>query len=438
MSNSPSYRRVPKRSGTRLLRLGGLGASIAGNMMADGAKRLASGQRPGLQELLLTPSNASKVAEELSKMRGAAMKVGQLLSMDAGEFIPPELSEVLSRLRASAHAMPPHQLKALLTKHWGRNWLDRFESFRVEPIAAASIGQVHRARTKDGRDLAIKIQYPGIRESIDADVDNVSRLITMSGLLPKGVDLAPLFAEAKVQLHQEADYQREGKFLNVFRNLLDGRHEYSLPEFVEDFSTSDILAMTYMDGVPIESAQSASQEIRDRIVTSLMGLFIEELFSFGVVQTDPNFANYLLSADHEKIILLDFGASREVSKERSTGYREMLIAGMTNDWTRIRAIATNLGLISNDLSAEHEALLKDMFSLVYEPYRTDAPFDFGNSSIAQQISEKGIALRQSGFVHVPPPVTVFIHRKIGGIYLLASRLKARVPLAELVRPFCQP
>ena len=160
---------IPKRRFSRVARMSGLGAGIAGNMIAGGAKRLARGERPSVEDLLLTPSNAAKVADQLSKMRGAAMKVGQILSMDGGEFVPPELAEILSRLRASAHSMPPKQLRTVLNDNWGRSWLSKFKQFDVKPIAAASIGQVHRAQTKDGRDLAIKVQYPGIRESIDSD-----------------------------------------------------------------------------------------------------------------------------------------------------------------------------------------------------------------------------------------------------------------------------
>ena len=175
---------VPTARVTRLMRLGGLVGGIAGGMLVDGARQVASGKRPTLQDLLMTPANALKVTQQLAQMRGAAMKVGQLLSMDAGDLLPPELAAILGRLRADADHMPPKQLQAVLNAEWGKGWIGRFAHFNVRPIAAASIGQVHRAQTKDGRDLAIKVQYPGIRASIDSDVNNVATLLRVSGQIP--------------------------------------------------------------------------------------------------------------------------------------------------------------------------------------------------------------------------------------------------------------
>ena len=161
-------RRVPS---SRLARLGGFGrlaGGVAGGMLAEGARRVARGERPSLRDTLLTPGNAMRLADRLSHLRGAAMKLGQMISMDAGDLLPPELATILARVRENADRMPPKQLRDVLDAEWGKGWLGRFEKFDVRPIAAASIGQVHRATTKDGHDLAIKVQYPGVKESIDA------------------------------------------------------------------------------------------------------------------------------------------------------------------------------------------------------------------------------------------------------------------------------
>jgi len=160
--------------------------------MAEGARRMARGERPQLSDLVLTPANAMRVTEQLSRLRGAAMKLGQMLSLDAGDMLPAELTAILARLRDSAHHMPPAQLQKVLAAQWGADWRRRFVHFDPRPLAAASIGQVHRARLPDGRELAIKVQYPGVAESIDADVDNVATLLRLSNLLPASLDIAPL------------------------------------------------------------------------------------------------------------------------------------------------------------------------------------------------------------------------------------------------------
>ena len=211
-------RAVPSRRLSRLGQFGRLAGGVAGGMLAEGARRLATGERPRISDLLLTPGNAARVADRLSHLRGAAMKLGQMISLDSGDMLPPELGEILARLRERAHHMPPQQLQRVLAAEWGQNWRTRLHRFDARPIAAASIGQVHRAITHDGRELAVKVQYPGVRESIDSDVDNVSTLLRVSGLSPRELDIAPLLAEAKLQLHEETDYVREGAQMEEQRN----------------------------------------------------------------------------------------------------------------------------------------------------------------------------------------------------------------------------
>jgi predicted unusual protein kinase regulating ubiquinone biosynthesis (AarF/ABC1/UbiB family) len=299
---------VPGGRGARLARLGWMATGIAGGMVAEGARQLAQGNRPKLSDLLLTPGNARRVADQLAKLRGAAMKVGQLVSMESGDLLPPALAEILGRLRSDARAMPKAQVKGVLDTQWGKGWEKRFTHFSYTPMAAASIGQVHRAQTKDGRDLAIKIQYPGVVESIDSDVDNVAALFRMSGLMPKEMDIKPLLRDAKRQLHDEADYLREAGYLSRYGELLADAPDYALPQLHADLTTARVLAMSVVGGVPIETLADAPQDERDRVMTLLFALLLRELFEFRLVQTDPNFANYRFEPDTRQLILLDFGA----------------------------------------------------------------------------------------------------------------------------------
>ncbi|MEE4211466.1 MAG: AarF/ABC1/UbiB kinase family protein [Parvularcula sp.] len=423
---------VPTRRLGRLARFGGLGTSIAGNMLREGAQRVARGEKVTFDQLLLTPGNAQRVTEQLSQLRGAAMKVGQLLSMGGDDLLPKELADILARLREQAHHMPPPQLKRVLNEAWGEGWMAKFARFDPRPVAAASIGQVHRAQAKDGRDLAIKVQYPGVRESIDSDVDNLAGLLKLSGQLPKNIDLGPLFEEGKAQLHEEADYLREGEMMRRFGVLLEGDDRFVVPSYEAELSTKDVLTMSFERGESLAALETADQETRDHFVRLLFDLVIRELFVFKLVQTDPNFANYRFRLEERQVVLLDFGATRVIDDELSEGYRRLVQADLTGDWKVIESAARDLKIISGDMAPEHEEAMKSMFLAAVEPLRANEPYDFASSTVTERMRDAGIVLRQSRYDHTPRPVLMFLHRKIGGMYLLAARLKAKVNVRALL------
>jgi predicted unusual protein kinase regulating ubiquinone biosynthesis (AarF/ABC1/UbiB family) len=425
--------RVPSSRLSRLARFGGMAGGVASGMALDAARQVAAGRRPSVADLLMTPANVSRVTRELAHLRGAAMKMGQLLSMDSGDMLPPELAQILARLRADAEHMPPRQLRAALDRQWGRGWLDRFEHFDVRPIAAASIGQVHRARTRDGRDLAIKIQYPGIRRSIDSDVDNVGALMRLSGALPPQIDLAPMLAEAKRQLHEEADYEREGRCLQRFAALLADDPIFRVPRLHADLTTPDVLAMDYMPGAPIEALTDAPQGERDRAATALLDLCLRELFAFRLMQTDPNFANYRYDRATGRMILLDFGATREIPAELSDGYRRLMREALSGDRPAIRASMTGLGFFDEAAFGKHEAAIMAMVDKGLAPLLAGGPFDFGDRTLARELRDEGVALAgDRDFWRIPPMDSLFIQRKGLGMYLLAARLGARVDIRRLL------
>ena len=313
MSDEPDGKPVPSGRLSRVIGLGSLAGRIAGNMVTSGAGQLLKGQRPAMADLLLTPANITRIADKLATMRGAAMKVGQLISMDGGDFLPEELSAILARLREDASPMPKAQLTEVLSNALGENWQDNMLYFSFAPVAAASIGQVHKAITPDGTMLALKVQYPGVRESIDSDVDNVATLVRMSGLIPKTLDIAPVLEEAKQQLKQEADYLREAYMLDTYRSRLQDDDAFIVPRSYPSLCTENVLAMSFEKGDDIESVLQLEQDLRNGIMSALMRLFFREVFDFKLIQSDPNLANYRYDPVSGKIILLDFGATREIA-----------------------------------------------------------------------------------------------------------------------------
>ncbi len=429
-------RPVPFGRLSRFARFGGMAAGVAGGMFFDGVQQLATGKRPSLNDLLMTPANMLKVTNQLANMRGAAMKLGQMLSMDTGDFLPRELSDILGQLRSDAQHMPSRQLEAQLEKGWGADWRSNFSEFGDKPIAAASIGQVHRATTIAGDDLAIKVQYPGVRGSVDSDVNNVASLLRVTNLVPQELDIKPLLQEAKRQLHEEADYQREAGYLARFGDLLAGDPDYQVPRLYAALTTDSILAMSYIESVPIEQVERASQKVRDRLATLLLELLMRELFEFRLMQTDPNFANYRFNAVDDRLVLLDFGATQEIREQTMEDYRTIMRAVLTGDEAAGVQAATDIGFIASDMKPKHQKAILEMTKVAMEPLQYDEPFDFSNTQITQRLSDMGMELAtERELWHLPPVDTLFIQRKFSGVYLLASRLKAKVNVRAIIAKY---
>jgi predicted unusual protein kinase regulating ubiquinone biosynthesis (AarF/ABC1/UbiB family) len=431
-AREPTTMAMPSGRGSRLVRLGWMATGIVGGMMAEGARQLARGNRPKVSDLLLTPANARRVADQLAKLRGAAMKVGQLVSMEAGDLLPPALADILARLRSDARAMPKAQVIGVLEANWGKHWEKKFKHFSFIPLAAASIGQVHRAQTRDGRDMAIKIQYPGVRESIDSDVDNVASLLRMSGLLPKDMAIKPLLRDAKRQLHDEADYIREGSYMHRFGELLADAPAYLLPKLHRDLTTHSILAMDYVAGVPIESLMNSTQAERDRVMELLFALLLREVFEFRLVQTDPNFANYLYETESRRLILLDFGATRPYKTVMAHDFQRLIKGAMAGDRTAMSAACVAIGYFDATTQEKHRQAVLDIGEQALEPFCQAEGYDFGASDLPERVRASGMALGlDKEFRQLPPTDAMLLQRKFGGLYLLAIRLKARVNLYAL-------
>ncbi len=431
--SSDRYRKVPSGRLSRLASFGQLAGGIAGGVLAEGTRRLASGERPRMADLLLTPGNARRVTDQLSKLRGAAMKLGQMISMDAGDVLPEELTAILARLRDSAHFMPPAQLNQVLIAEWGADWRRRFKHFDATPIAAASIGQVHRATLPDGTVLAFKVQYPGVAASIDADVDNVASLLKLSNLLPGTLNIAPLLEEAKKQLAEEADYLREAEQMRRYAALLGEDPAFLIPAPYEALSGRRVLAMDFIPGQAIDKLESQPQPVRDAAMTALLGLVLRELFEFGYMQTDPNFANFRWQPESGKIVLLDFGAARAVPPSTVTAYRRMLQAGLAEDHDGLRDALVENAFISEAALSRHRPAIDAMIALLVAHLGKPGLFDFADRSFVNDLRGYGETIfADKAAWHIPPADTLFVQRKVSGTALLAIRMQARMPLREMV------
>jgi aarF domain-containing kinase len=433
MSDSPSHppRRAPVPQGRtrRFLHLGRAVGEMAAGAAAEGLQQLSRGQRPELSRLMLTSANAHRLAERLSQMRGAVMKMGQLMSMDGQGVLPPQFAALLGGLRDRAHHMPATQLTQVLETEYGKDWHRRFRRFSFEPIAAASIGQVHRAETFDGRVLALKIQYPGVRRSIDSDIANLALLARTPGLVPAALDPAPLLERVRQQLHAETDYIAEARAATEYRARLGSDPVLSVPEVHADHSTACILATDFAPGVAIDrlALGEQPQARRDHVAGALCRLAVRELFQMRLVQTDPNFGNYLYDAASGRITLLDFGATEPVEPWRVEQLRELARALRDGDEARTRAVALAAGFIGADNAPAQAQGVVDLMMMSGEALRHDGPYDFGASDMFARVFERGRAqFFGAGYAQTPPPDLIFLQRKFAGTFMLCGRLRARV------------
>ncbi len=433
MSDKRKPSKVPSSRLSRLANFGGLAGSIAGSVIKGTTTQILSGKAPSLSQSLLTQNNALSITNKLAKMRGAAMKIGQLLSMDAGDVLPEAWEPILSRLRQSADPMPKSQLLAALNKAWGDDWHAKFKYFSFDPIAAASIGQVHKATLLDGSELAIKVQYPGVKQSIDSDIDNVISLIKLSGALPKHIDINPLLEKAKAQLHEEADYRQEAGYMKQYAELIKGQEQFYMPFVYEDLSNEHVLSMSFLQGSPIEASDTQSDI--DFILEHLFKLSLDELFVHRTMQSDPNFANFLFDKAEKRIALLDFGATRQIPQSVSQDYLGLAKAMQNQQPDLIQQHLSALGLIDQHMSPATLDVIIQACLLAAECLQNDQ-YNFKQSRLIKRIQDITQPLIENRDATATPEFDVaLINRKITGIVLLANRLGATVNLKSMLEAY---
>jgi len=426
--------RVPTGRAERLAKFGWLAGRMAVGAAAEAARRVGGAAASGAGHVALSSANARRLAESLASMRGAAMKLGQLLSLESEDLLPPEIAETLGSLRDSGDAMPREQLERVLREAWGPRWQERFADFDFDPIAAASIGQVHTATTPDGRELALKIQYPGVARSIDSDVDNLATALRLARVLPREIDFSPLLVEAKRQLREEADYESEARHLRHYGELLADAPGVVVPAVHDDFSTKTILAMDRLHGVPLEDLCGAEYDDaqRDACAALLLRLVLREFFEFHFVQSDPNFANYLLLRDG-RIGLIDLGAGYAASPALCRSYARLFRSILDEDRRGVAKAAEEIGFLEASDDPEARDAVVGLIELATEPFRHPGPYDFSASDVPARIRGESMNLVfDRRFWRPPPPQTIFLQRKLGGTFLLCMRLRARFDARALL------
>lgn len=374
--------------------------------------------------------------KELGQLKGSAMKVGQTLSMYGEHLLPKEVNDLLKTLQQDSPALEWEAIEKVLQTELNPNLLAEL-TFEPEATACASIGQVHRARIKDSQEeLAVKIQYPGVDRAVETDLKLLKFILNVSELVPSGLRFDQVFKEIREMFHQEVNYDLERKFGERFHSLLNQAKIYKIPKVYPRYSTNKVLTMEWVDGVRADhhSVQSLSQERRNRLGMAFLDLYLKELLSFKLVQTDPHLGNYLIQIDKEgeedRLVLLDFGAAREVPLDFLENYRLLIEGGLQRDGRVIEKGGRKLGL----LQPEDPITLVDDYihlcNLITEPFH--GLYDWGESDLPKRVAKAVTHIASSYRLRAPPRELVFLDRKLGGVFIFLSVLKCKLDARPLV------
>jgi predicted unusual protein kinase regulating ubiquinone biosynthesis (AarF/ABC1/UbiB family) len=401
----------------RMLSVGRLTTSVGGSYLWQALKRPFQ-SAPRKEQALLEAHirNAERLVAGSKELRGAFMKLAQLLSMRSDLF-PAEALEVLSVVQSSAPPMPWARVREVLVAELGAPPEKRFRRFEHEAFAAASLGQVHRAELASGEAVAVKVQYPGVADTVRQDVKNVKALLRIFAAIARDVmrqdvDREEIAAELEARLQEELDYLNEASNLERFRRLLADDPEVMVPRVHRRLTTTRVLTMEFLEGYPIQDimAPGVDQELKDWVAVKLFRLLWRQVLEFGALHTDPHPGNYLVT-HHPRLGVLDFGSVRIFEPAIRDAYGRLARALLAHDDVEIGAALAALGFLP---AADDPAPLVEMIHIICEPLEVDAAFDPRRYDLMERAGQ----VAQVAFAHRifnAPAHQVFLMRALLGV-----------------------
>ncbi|MFO1374969.1 MAG: AarF/ABC1/UbiB kinase family protein [Agitococcus sp.] len=395
---------------------------------------------------------AEYLVGEMGKLKGSIVKIGQMMALYGEHFLPEEVTRAFHQLNDKTVALD----WSVISKHIQHELGDkRFNELVIdeEPLGAASLAQVHRARRKsDGTELVLKVQYPGVADAIDSDLALVSQMMRLARVVPQTREFEEWLEEVRSMMHREVNYPQEMETTRLFHKYLAGDERYIVPKVYPEYSTPRILAMSYEHGVPINSnaIMSLSQERRNKLAYASMEICCREMFEWGEMQTDPNFGNYLVrlgdgSTTPDKIILLDFGAVRDFPEDLMTLARALTKASVLRQRELLVSSMKGFGFF-DEMSIDNKQKIADLCLLAVEPFTElqDTPpeiidehgnYIWAKSNLHKRVLVQGAKSAATKEFSVPPKELMFISRKFIGAYTFMTVIDARIYGFDIIKPF---
>lgn len=420
-------------------------ASRAGSLFAPPAEREAR-RREALGE------QARYLVEELGKLKGSVVKIGQMMAVYGEHFLPPELTEALHTLEDRSSALAWPVVRRELLQEFGRARLAELDIDPV-PIAAASLGQVHLARRRaDDLAICLKVQYPGVADSIDTDIDAVAALLRLGRLA--GSDPGAWLEDVRAMLHREVDYRLEARKTSACGRRLRNDRRFVVPSVLPEHSGARVIATSFEHGFGVGSpdVEALPPARRNALGRAFLELFLREVFEWRELQTDPNFGNYRIrpAADgrgRDRIVLLDFGAVREFPDSFIEPLREMIRGAYHGDIEQVIRGSLALGFVEADYPEEVQRSFAEVCAGVIEPLvarRGSVPaaaigpggqYSWRGSDLPTRIARRAAKAAFSRHFRVPPGEFLFLNRKLIGVYTFIAMLDAEFDGADLMERY---
>ncbi|MFQ5666605.1 MAG: ABC1 kinase family protein [Candidatus Binatia bacterium] len=362
----------------RVLKVGELATSVGSSYVWQALRWPFRSADKRQQALLDTHiKNAIRIVERSKEMRGAFMKLVQMLSM-RDDILPTEALQVLSVVQSSVPPMDYPLIRKQVIRELGRPPEELFTSFDAEAFAAASLGQVHKARLKTGTEVVVKVQYPGVEQTVNQDLQNIKALLhtfTLIGrdVMRQKIDQSDVYRELEERLHEELDYVNEAKNIALFQKMFRDDDEVIIPDVYPDLSSRRVLTMGLVEGYSFQEilGPGVEQSLKDWVALKYFRVLWRQVFEYGVLHTDPHPGNYLVTF-HPKLAILDFGSIRIFPEDIRRAYHQLAAAILARDEATMADCFVRLGFLD---PGDDPAPLARIMYVIFEPVMRDRKFD---------------------------------------------------------------